>query len=37
MGRYFGTSGIREVVNKKLTPDLALKVGRALGTYLSEG
>jgi len=37
MGKYFGTSGIREVVNKKLTPDLALKVGRALGTYLSEG
>ncbi|NJE85246.1 phosphoglucosamine mutase [Thermococcus sp. CX2] len=37
MGKYFGTSGIREVVNEKLTPDLALKVGKALGTYLGEG
>lgn len=37
MGRYFGTSGIREVVNEKLTPELALKVGKALGTYLGGG
>ncbi|EHR78526.1 phosphoglucosamine mutase [Thermococcus litoralis DSM 5473] len=37
MGKYFGTSGIREVVNEKLTPDLALKVGKALGTFLGEG
>ncbi len=37
MGKYFGTSGIREVVNEKLTPDLALKVGKALGTYLGGG
>ncbi|AAL80985.1 phosphoglucosamine mutase [Pyrococcus furiosus DSM 3638] len=37
MGKYFGTSGIREVVNEKLTPELALKVGLALGTYLGEG
>jgi len=37
MGRYFGTSGIREVVNEKLTPELALGVGRALGTCLGEG
>ncbi|USS40004.1 phosphoglucosamine mutase [Thermococcus aggregans] len=37
MVKYFGTSGIREVVNEKLTPDLALKVGKALGTYLGEG
>ncbi len=37
MGKYFGTSGIREVVNEKLTPELALKVGRALGTYLGGG
>jgi len=34
MGKYFGTSGIREVVNEKLTPELALRVGKALGTYL---
>ncbi|AEC52651.1 phospho-sugar mutase [Pyrococcus sp. NA2] len=37
MGKYFGTSGIREVVNERLTPELALKVGLALGTYLGEG
>ena len=37
MGKYFGTSGIREVVNEKLTPELALGVGRALGTYLETG
>lgn len=37
MGKYFGTSGIREVVNQRLTPELALKVGRALGTYLGGG
>ncbi|ASJ13260.1 phosphoglucosamine mutase [Thermococcus thioreducens] len=37
MGKYFGTSGIREVVNEKLTPELALSVGRALGTYLETG
>ncbi|WP_456368077.1 phosphoglucosamine mutase [Thermococcus sp.] len=37
MGKYFGTSGIREVVNEKLTPELALRVGKALGTYLGGG
>ncbi|ASJ05301.1 phosphoglucosamine mutase [Thermococcus barossii] len=37
MGKYFGTSGIREVVNEKLTPELALNVGRALGTFLEGG
>ncbi|CAD5245071.1 phosphoglucosamine mutase [Thermococcus camini] len=37
MGKYFGTSGIREVVNEKLTPELALNVGKALGTYLGGG
>ncbi len=37
MGKYFGTSGIREVVNEKLTPEIALNVGRALGTYLETG
>ena len=37
MGKYFGTSGIREVVNDKLTPELALRVGKALGTYLDGG
>ena len=37
MGKYFGTSGIREVFNEGLTPELALRVGRALGTYLNGG
>ncbi|AEH24620.1 phosphoglucosamine mutase [Pyrococcus yayanosii] len=37
MGRYFGTSGIRGEVNKELTPELALRVGMALGTYLGSG
>ncbi|MDK2914275.1 MAG: phosphoglucosamine mutase [Thermococcaceae archaeon] len=37
MGKYFGTSGIREIFNEKLTPDLALSVGKALGTYLDGG
>jgi len=37
MGKLFGTSGIREIVNEKLTPELSLKVGKALGTYLGEG
>ncbi len=34
---YFGTSGIRGVVNVLLTPELALRVGRAVGTYLEGG
>ncbi|MBP1911244.1 phosphoglucosamine mutase [Thermococcus stetteri] len=37
MGKYFGTSGIREVFNEKLTAELALKVGKAVGTYLNGG
>ncbi|NJF25228.1 phosphoglucosamine mutase [Thermococcus sp. Bubb.Bath] len=37
MGKYFGTSGIREVFNEKLTPELALRVGKAVGTYLNGG
>ncbi|ASJ02134.1 phosphoglucosamine mutase [Thermococcus profundus] len=37
MGKYFGTSGIREVFNERLTPELALKVGKAIGTYLDGG
>lgn len=31
MGRYFGTDGIRGVVNKALTPDLAFRCGAACG------
>ena len=31
--RLFGTSGIRGRYNEKITPELAMDVGRALGTY----
>ena len=37
MGRYFGTSGIRGLFNECVTPELALRVGRAVGTYLGGG
>ncbi|MFO7992150.1 MAG: phosphoglucosamine mutase [Thermoplasmata archaeon] len=29
--KYFGSSGIRGLTNEKITPDLALKVGKAVG------
>jgi len=32
--KLFGTNGIRGIVNETLTPELALGIGRALGTYL---
>ena len=32
--RLFGTNGIRGVVNEELTPELALDVGRAIGTHI---
>ncbi len=35
--RLFGTSGIRGVVNEKLTPEFSVKLGLALGTYLNGG
>lgn len=34
--KYFGSSGIRGVVNKTITPDLALNVGKALGKEYSD-
>jgi len=34
MGKLFGTSGIRGVVNEDITPELALDLGLALATYL---
>ncbi len=37
MGRIFGTDGIRGKANVDLTPELAISVGRALGTVLHEG
>jgi len=37
VGKYFGTSGIRGLFNECVTPGLALKVGKAVGTYLGGG
>ena len=33
MGGLFGTNGVRGVVNEGLTPDVALRLGRAIGVY----
>ena len=33
MTRLFGTNGVRGVVNQDMNPDLALDLGRAIGTY----
>ena len=35
--RLFGSSGLRGLVNKDLTPILAIKVGLALGTFTNAG
>ncbi len=37
MGRLFGTDGVRGIVNKELTPELALRLGSAIGTFFGEG
>lgn len=34
MGRLFGTDGVRGIANKDLTPELALKIGRAAALVL---
>ena len=31
--RLFGTNGIRGIVNKELTPEMAIKIGSAIGTF----
>ena len=35
--RLFGTAGIRGPIDSKVTPELALNVGKALGTYIDHG
>jgi len=35
--RLFGTNGIRGVVNKELTPEMAIKIGSAVGTFFRQG
>jgi phosphomannomutase/phosphoglucomutase len=34
--KLFGTNGIRGTVNKELTPEIAIKVGQAIGTFFSK-
>ena len=33
--KFFGTNGIRGVVNKELTPEMAIRVGLAIGTFFN--
>lgn len=37
MGRLFGTDGVRGIANSFLTCELAIKIGRAAGSVLSDG
>jgi phosphomannomutase/phosphoglucomutase len=36
-GRLFGTNGIRGLVNKELTPEVAVKIACAIGTFFKNG
>ncbi|MFO7814688.1 MAG: phosphoglucosamine mutase [Halanaerobiales bacterium] len=36
MGKIFGTDGVRGIANKELTPELALKLGKAGGLFLKK-
>ncbi|MBX5327910.1 MAG: phosphoglucosamine mutase [Candidatus Bathyarchaeota archaeon] len=35
--RLFGTNGIRGLANKELTPEVAIKIGCAIGTFFKRG
>lgn len=37
MGQMFGTNGVRGIVGKSMTPELALRLGKAVGTWLEPG
>jgi phosphoglucosamine mutase len=37
VSRLFGTDGVRGVANRELTPELALKIGRATASVLRDG
>jgi len=37
MGRLFGTNGVRGIVGKSMHPDLALRLGKAVGSWLRAG
>jgi phosphomannomutase/phosphoglucomutase len=35
--KIFGTNGVRGITNKDLTPELALRIGKSIGTYFKKG
>jgi phosphomannomutase/phosphoglucomutase len=35
--KLFGTNGVRGVVNVELTPEMAIKLGAAIGTFFGKG
>ncbi len=37
MGKMFGTNGVRGLVGDTMTPELALRLGKAVGTWLNAG
>ncbi|MFA6782841.1 MAG: phosphoglucosamine mutase, partial [Sedimentibacter sp.] len=37
MGKLFGTDGVRGIANKDLSPELAYKLGRIGGYFLTKG
>ncbi len=37
MGALFGTNGVRGITNSELTPELALGLGKAIGTFYKAG
>lgn len=37
MGKLFGTDGVRGKINTELSPEMALKLGRAIGTFFGKG
>ncbi len=37
LAKLFGTDGVRGVLGEKLTPELALRLGRAIGAYFGKG
>ncbi len=37
MPRLFGTDGVRGIIGEKITPEMALRLGRAIGAYFGKG
>ena len=34
--KLFGTNGIRGLVNKELTPEMAIRIGLSIGTFFKK-